>query len=325
MYTASHESRGEKAVAMKEAGRPSAIAPATSNERTSFAWKTEIYQTAHRSARQSGARDACSLPALPAIKRRRKEIVVYLDRLRHECERTIRKASGLHEFFKSDLEAIKARPLREVRRALADVFDLDTDPYGPHQDYISLVSSTIAEMVGIARSPRDGETLLQWRNRVMSVIFDWDDDPPRSRPGDLTTQKAQPAKARPASKGVTPAPSADMALTEALRIAREAQDASVEIDWTDNPASDREAELRLAIIRRIESEQTAFWGQPSYYGLLSLQDLAPNAEATGQDLYDAIKRWRVRCHEYRVEHNAKERRRLLDAARKGIDEASSGR
>ncbi len=240
---------------------------------------------------------------------RRKEIVVYLDRLRRECERRIRKANRLHDFFKSDLEIIKARPLYDARGALADAFHLDLEGNGQ-------LSSTIAKMVGIESSPRDGETLHHWRQRVISVIFEWDDDPPVNVSGDPTKQDSPPTP--PESKSAPPAPSADMALAEALRIAREAEDATVEIDWTDNPASDREAELRLAIIRRIETEEMELFDVP-HYVLLALRNLTPGAEVIGEDLYDAIERWQVRCDDHAREHNAKERRRLLDAARRDLD------
>lgn len=49
-------------------------------------------------------------------------------------------------------------------------------------------------------------------------------------------------------------PTADAALAQALGIVTRAYDDTLEIDWSSNPATEREATLRLAITRQIERE-----------------------------------------------------------------------
>jgi hypothetical protein len=136
----------------------------------------------------------------------------------------------------------------------------------------------------------------------------------------------------------TPQLSAESALEAAMRIARDAEDAAIEIDWAENPASEREAQLRLAIIRQIEAEAAdsaaalrritqesddagesaeACWS--ASFTLTNLRKLEPDdAEEIGADLYDAIERWVATHTEARKRHAEIKRKRLVDAARQDL-------
>lgn len=124
------------------------------------------------------------------------------------------------------------------------------------------------------------------------------------------------------------------ALSQAMSIALDAADATIEaegIDWTRNPESDRERDIRRAIIRRVESEAAESDGlfdecrvagerHVASQTLSALEDLAPRyAEIIGADLYDAIERWEVAYNEERKRNDEIERKRLFDRARCDID------
>lgn len=86
----------------------------------------------------------------------------------------------------------------------------------------------------------------------------------------------RPKRSRKATNRV---PTADKAVAEALAIVRDARDADVEIDWTQNPTGDRERELRLAIIRRIEVEEaTDGWDVNRFELAKILADMANEPE-----------------------------------------------
>lgn len=118
-------------------------------------------------------------------------------------------------------------------------------------------------------------------------------------------------------------------LAQAVKIASDARDASVEIDWTENPKDDREAALRLATIRVIEQEQARIWGNPfltgnshiAYCTFRKLEDLAPeDAEFIGEDLWDAKERWLLAEIEERKQNELNDARSLREKAKRQMNE-----
>jgi hypothetical protein len=130
----------------------------------------------------------------------------------------------------------------------------------------------------------------------------------------------------PHNKPKPSTPTANAALAAALSIATKAHDDALEIDWSSNPATKREAALRLAMIRHVERRHAEFWkpwedGQNDVatFTLWDLERLAPaDADEIGADLYDAIERWENAAREESERNASLERRRLLDAARREI-------
>jgi len=131
------------------------------------------------------------------------------------------------------------------------------------------------------------------------------------------------------------------ALEQALAIVSEARDTSIDIDWTHEPKSDRERDLRLAIIRRIEVEmetegfdarghemkklEARMFNLPEpvkdeVTGVASdthraLKDLLDDAEISGSDLYHAPERWEAAAEAERTRNKKVQARRLVDKAR----------
>ena len=126
---------------------------------------------------------------------------------------------------------------------------------------------------------------------------------------------------RSRSRPKTSTPPADAAIAEAIEIVKKAYDDVVEIDWTSNPKTKHEAALRLAMIRQIEHENAKAGDDcAAFFTLLALEHLASvDADATGEDLYAAIERWRAASDDEHRRRQANGRRRLLDAARRKID------
>jgi hypothetical protein len=127
------------------------------------------------------------------------------------------------------------------------------------------------------------------------------------------------------------------ALIEAARIARDARDAAIEIDWAENPASDEEERLRLAIIARIEVEElgrarqhednlvamSSVAGIPHRRGnqmmnaalhikwrLEEIADSVADAPEIGADLCDALEKWETIYDGERAKEKATEQREL---------------
>lgn len=128
-----------------------------------------------------------------------------------------------------------------------------------------------------------------------------------------------------------PAPPPQDALAQALQIVTAAHDENLQIDWTENPATDRERELRLAIIRRIEKENADFdelfrdvWPKGFRLApaktLKELGTLAPHdAPEIGEDIYDAIERWRGEADEQSARNEAARQKDFIDAARRELE------
>lgn len=113
---------------------------------------------------------------------------------------------------------------------------------------------------------------------------------------------------------------------------RFAAEEAIEVDWTDNPASEREAKLRLAMIHIIEKGNEGVWGAlaadgstfTAYYTLQELKGLAPlDAPEIGEDPYNSIERWRIKAAEKIAENKRREHKRLLDDARRELDDGAS--
>lgn len=122
--------------------------------------------------------------------------------------------------------------------------------------------------------------------------------------------------------------SAAAVLADAARIVAAASDADLdEIDWTENPKTERERALRSAIIRRVELESSKIgsWrtdgtSSSAMHVLWALENLAPtDASQIGSDLYDAIERWEIAKDEEDKRNMKITKRRLLDQARRDID------
>lgn len=250
---------------------------------------------------------------------RRKEVVAGLRSIERECEGTLREAQRLRAYFEGNIDSLKAQPTGKLRKALWDAAHLD--PFFNaatgfmKQHYYT--AHAVAALVGAKKEAR--ENPYEWRRRMLDVIFS-------SAPKRQAVDSDSPQMGAVARVTL----SADAVLAEAARIARAAEDAAIEIDWSDNPASDKEAQLRLAIIRRIEIE--AAKGAEAFRYLTNgrvhnlarvtlskLRALEPNAEEIGSDLYDAIQRWQGRFEEERARARADRRRELLDAARRDLE------
>jgi hypothetical protein len=121
------------------------------------------------------------------------------------------------------------------------------------------------------------------------------------------------------------ASSAVAALDEAKRIVAKLGDLHVEqIDWTQEPGSERERALRKAIIRRIEAEGARASCSSPYPVLNRLRSLVDSPlfddeDPIGSDLGEAIERWDQRCDEYEADRRKNEHRRLLKDARRELD------
>lgn len=148
--------------------------------------------------------------------------------------------------------------------------------------------------------------------------------------------KAPSTAPAPATRSPIPDARVKSALQQAASIVRDAADAVVEIDWSQEPADDLERDARLAIIRQIEIEAAEQEAQEdrlfpqirnggSYLAaltLLSLMRLQPlGARHYGSDLRDAMERWHAANRVERMHRSDSERKRLLKAARQRIDTA----
>lgn len=93
---------------------------------------------------------------------------------------------------------------------------------------------------------------------LMAHIHGWDDNGcPLNRESALQASAATRSEGHNESRS---APTANDALAEAVRIAADARDLSIEIDWTENPADEHEAALRKATIDAIiEKNERIFW------------------------------------------------------------------
>jgi hypothetical protein len=119
------------------------------------------------------------------------------------------------------------------------------------------------------------------------------------------------------------------AFEAALSIVLNAAAATSEIDWSQNPRSDHERDLRLAIIRRVETEQAEernYFGDGTSYlassTLWRLEKLA-DSEILGQDLNEALERWEALSDVQQRQNDAIERSRLLYAARRDLRERAT--
>jgi hypothetical protein len=140
---------------------------------------------------------------------------------------------------------------------------------------------------------------------------------------ELTRRRStqQPAKP-PACRDLTPT----VALEEATAIARAAADAVIEIDWSREPLTDRERDLRLAVIRRVEMENAAK-GPGVVLG--ALQNLVTfddeeyieddESGCIASDLSNAADRWSAAWFEDCEREQQAARARLLDAARRDLE------
>lgn len=166
------------------------------------------------------------------------------------------------------------------------------------------------------------------RHDLADLLFDWSN---RSAQADSATPRSVAPASRKGEQSIDQRLSPEAVLADALRIVAAASDADIDdIDWTENPKSERERALRLAIIRRIETENQetgsvidVYEDGRSYaalYTVNALRRLAPSdAPEIGEDLYDAIERWEVAWVEQRKRNATLEKRRLLDRARGDLD------
>jgi hypothetical protein len=96
-----------------------------------------------------------------------------------------------------------------------------------------------------------------------------------------------------------PAPSlsVEAVLTSAARIVNEAADRAVEVDWSRDPLTPREAAIRAEVIRIIEVENTTGSEEVSgpHYVYEALSHLLDDDEEKdmGGDLFAALERWRA--------------------------------
>jgi hypothetical protein len=165
---------------------------------------------------------------------------------------------------------------------------------------------------------------------------------PKSAQRDLTlpATTAEPVTVRPLT--------ADAALKEAASIAIDAADAETDIDWTQNPDSDRERDLRIAIIRRVvaktqersfefmsrnlarifpgvvkeehEDELARTKSVDAYSIVHALRGLLsdPYTEFIGSDLYDAIEHWQTISKVEKKRAGELKRKRLIREARRDL-------
>ena len=224
---------------------------------------------------------------------RRKEILRRLQSLTKECQREIRKTERLMAFFEADLATIKSRPVRDVEDALQKVSEASY-----------LLTSTVSYILGLGRWKGNEETLDDWRYRIAAAIYGWKSEGASVTPRPPTSASAvSPQRAATKAPIETPAAARD-ALAEAVKIATEAREASVTIDWSYSPRTPLEAEIRLKLIHQIEVEE--FANQKSSrrplswvatrirQRLLPFFDTVPaDSEYIGADLLVTDKRWRA--------------------------------
>jgi hypothetical protein len=176
--------------------------------------------------------------------------------------------------------------------------------------------------MGLGRCAGRGEDLSDWRYRVASTIYGWD----KERATVPETMES-PTQGEPvvATRSIR-----SDALTEALAIVNDARDASIEIDWTRRPSSEREAQLRSAIIRRIEKDQAERAVACQSYGpnlafstLQALESLLedPYGEFVGSDPFERLEFWRaVADEELKAERRDRELE-LREAALRDLRES----
>jgi hypothetical protein len=219
-----------------------------------------------------------------------------------------------------ELRRIERAHLREIQKVRSAIKGLacapDTDDLGIPKALRSAVTLDAVDVVG------ENEEVARLVGQLLGVdnglIY-----------GVLRGEKIRPAASEIVNVDDKPKLSAEAALAEAIGIARAAEDAAIEIDWSVNPATEREKQLRAAIIRHIELEQAKHWtysdgtSRVANWTLWHLENLAPwDADEIGGDLYDATERWREAEIEERRRNDEIERKRLLDAARRGLGSSS---
>lgn len=234
--------------------------------------------------------------------------------------------------------AVQNRLLRELRRVKRE--SLSTAHKA--EQIIGALESTPEMLAANGRQTRDALRQAQWlRNEAVSVyvrtLLGVSNDEevysrlrhsrfPRQAEAAAPIPESSSAAAKPSAK---PTFSANAALAEALQIVAKAHDDALTIDWTQEPLSDREGNIRLEIIRRIEAthtERTATAygdGNPASAAgsiCFALEALAPaDAEEYASDLTEALDRWEaIRAAEHMRETVA-ENQRLLDEARHRLD------
>jgi hypothetical protein len=248
--------------------------------------------------------------ALPGDRRtqeaNRKRVLRGLSRFERVNLSKARKAADLVvALSEHDLDSI-IRGDRSTRKLLNEAFQLDECRDGSLcvsvRRLIGAGSDYVADQV--LRAGRDRADVITERERY---VDDW------------KSSSAAPYKVEPLGSDAATDLSAEAALTEAKRIVAQASDNALdEIDWTSEPRSDRERALRKAIIARIEVEGTA---RSPFYVTNCLCDLTddPWGDDLASDLAQAIDRWICRSGEENDDRNRKERRRLLEAARRDLD------
>ncbi len=124
--------------------------------------------------------------------------------------------------------------------------------------------------------------------------------------------------------------SANRALAEANKIITDLTGDDVIIDWSRDPLSDREAKVRLAIIRRVEimvQERRIF--NDSYFVWSELDLMAPNDHSKlnrplGRDLLAALEKWDRLREEETEARRANTSRQLIDLAYQDVNGESLG-
>lgn len=229
---------------------------------------------------------------------RRKEIIACLSTERYEASLVIKRTEPLIRYFETHLDTLNQQP-RTLESNL--IRAANSGAWRP-----------VFELLGIECDGND------WRGAMC----------------DFFTGR-RPRECTPAPKdGPVKPPVLRDALAEAASIVSDARASSIDIDWTDEPKSDEERQLRLAIIQRIEREehQEADEGRKGFLrelytlGRLAghigdrLRELvASDDDEIGSDLYDAIAKWdRVWDDEYSKE-KARQRIDLKKAALRDLE------
>ena len=248
---------------------------------------------------------------------------------------TPREQSRNRRALLTSLRKFEAKSLAQARtaaaaRAALEACDRATLARGGGEDVCKLLSAAFENDCGVCGNPLVAKA-------VRALIGAPDDYVAREllRGRDRDEILAKRERLRQPDDEV-PALTADAALAEAGRIAAQASVDAIEIDWTEDPSSEREAALRVAMIRAIERDRPdhegtirRLLGQPqgeshmAHRTRAALNRLAPSgAEFVGSDLFAALERWE--CEEEDRQNEAIRRRELREMALRELDERGRG-
>lgn len=227
----------------------------------------------------------------------RKKIVLALKQTESHARWMLDGAVKLRAFFERDLEIIRSdgAPLRD---ALLKAFELG-------------VQRPVENLLGI-ESGICPPGAHDRRSRLLRVLF------PDTVSAPIAPASAESLATPAASVVAVTELSADRALAEASKIIANLSDADLQIDWADNPKSEREAAVRAAIIRRVEAENIHLG---PWYVQQTLENLCREVESDelGEDMYEALEKWEKLADENRVKRHRSEQQRLIDQARRDLD------